>query len=188
MQRRIYVSVARRAVPAGLVVAAAFADGSGSASAAFYAFLALVVVTAVIALNTYGELVEAPSTKGQDETTRRLQALLWAVLLGFAVLGAAARAPAVSEGAIPHIGSTVVIVSLLVLCTEGIVELVAMSRRQPLRLRAAAAPVSERERERRGRVLGEVDQRLNREEGADRDRQRGGDRALEQPLRWRRPA
>ena len=42
MPCRIYVSVARRAVPAGLVVAAALADRSGSASAGFYAFLALV--------------------------------------------------------------------------------------------------------------------------------------------------
>jgi hypothetical protein len=134
--------MARRAVPAGLVVAAAFADGSGSASIAFYAFLALVVVTAVIALNSYGELVEAPMSEGQDETTRRLQALLWAVLLGFAVLGAAARAPALGEGAIPHVGSKVVIVCLLVLCTEGIVELVAMSRRRPARsARPRSGPV-----------------------------------------------
>ena len=35
----------------------------------------------------YGELVEAPADPGEDQTTRRLQALLWAVLLGFAVLG-----------------------------------------------------------------------------------------------------
>jgi hypothetical protein len=114
-----------------LVVAAALADRSGSASAAFYVFLALVAVSAVIALNAYGELVEAPVLPGQDETTRRLQALLWAVLLGFAVLGAAARAPAVAQGAVPHLGSTVVICCLLVLCTEGIVELVAISRRRP---------------------------------------------------------
>jgi hypothetical protein len=133
VRRRRYVSVARRAVPAGLVVAAAFADGSGSASAAFYLFLALVAAAAVIALNVYGELVEGPSTGGGDETIRRLQALLWAVLLCFAVLGAAARAPALGEGAIPHVGSKVVIACLLVLCTEGIVELVAMSRRRPLR-------------------------------------------------------
>ena len=123
-----------------MVVAAAFADGSGSASAAFYAFLALVAVAAVIALNAYGELVEAPADPGEDATTRRLQALLWAVLLGFAVLGAAVRAPALGEGAIPHGGSTVVIACLLVLCTEGIVELVAMSRRRPIRRLYAVPP------------------------------------------------
>jgi hypothetical protein len=141
MRRRIYVSVARRTVPAGLVVAAAVADGSGSASGAFYAFLALVAVAAVIALNAYGELVEAPRSTGQDETTRRLQALLWAALLGLAVLGAAARAPALGEGAIPRAGGTVLIACLLVLCTEGIVELAAISRRRPLRrVRVAPAP------------------------------------------------
>jgi hypothetical protein len=140
MRRRIYVSVARRAVPAGMVVAAAFADGSGSASAGFYAFLALVAVAAVIALNAYGELVEAPAVPGEDATTRRLQALLWAVLLGFAVLGAAVRAPAVGENSVPHAGTTVLIVCLLVLCTEGIVELVAMGRRRPIRRLYAVAP------------------------------------------------
>lgn len=183
MQRRIYVSVTRRAVPAGLVVAAAFADGSGSVSAAFYAFLALVAVAAVIALNAYGELVEAPAEPGEDQTTRRLQALLWAVLLGFAVLGAAARAPALGQGAVPHVGSTVLIACLLVLCTEGIVELVAMSRRRPL-----VGFGSERERQRRSRVLGDVDQRLHREEGAHGDDESAGDGRLDEPLRWRRPA
>ncbi len=116
-----------------MVVAAAVADRSGSASLAFYAFLTLVAVSAVIALNAYGELVEAPAAEGEDTTTRRLQALLWAILLGFAVVGAAVRAPALGEGAIPRAGSTAVIACLLVLCTEGIVELVAMSRRRPIR-------------------------------------------------------
>jgi hypothetical protein len=123
-----------------MVVAAAFADGSGSASAAFYAFLALVAVAAVIALNAYGELVEAPAVPGEDATTRRLQALLWAILLGFAVLGTAVRAPALGENSVPHAGTTVLIVCLLVLCTEGIVELVAMGRRRPIRRLYAVAP------------------------------------------------
>ena len=125
-----------------MVVAAAFADGSGSASAGFYAFLFLVAVAAVIALNAYGELVEAPADPGEDATTRRLQALLWAVLLGFAVLGAAVRAPALGENAVPHAGTTVLIACLLVLCTEGIVELIAMSRRaRPIRrVRLVAVP------------------------------------------------
>lgn len=177
MRRRIYVSVARRAVPAGLVVAAAFADGSGSASLAFYCFLGLVVAAAVIALNAYGELVEAPAAPDEDWTTRRVQALLWGVLLGFALLGAAARAPALGEGVVPHVGTTAVIACLLVLCTEGIVELVAMSRRPAVS-----------ERQRRSRVPGQVDQRLHREERPDRDYERSGDRSLEQPLRRRRTA
>jgi hypothetical protein len=182
VQRRIYVSVARRAVTAGLVVAAALADGSGSASAAFYAFLALVAVSAVIALNAYGELVESPAVPGEDLTTRRLQALLWAILLGFAVLGTAVRAPAVGQGAVPHAGTTVLIACLLVLCTEGLVELVVLSRRRPART------VSERERQRGGGVLREVDQRLYGEERSDRDDERAGDGSVDEPFRWRRPA
>ncbi len=133
MGRRIYVSVARRAVPAGLIVAAAFADSSGSARVAFYAFLLLVPVAAVIALNSYGELVEAPPAPEEDGTHRRLQALLWAVLLAFAVLGAASRAPVLGEGGVPRLGATAVIACLLVLSVEGIVELVAQTRRRPAR-------------------------------------------------------
>jgi hypothetical protein len=133
MGRGTYVSVARRAVPAGLVVAAAFADGSGSALFAFYAFFALVPVAAVIALNGYGDLVESPPAR-EEETPRRLQALLWAVLLAFAVLGAASRAPVLGEGAVPRLGGTVVIACLLVLCVEGIVALVLHTRRPARRV------------------------------------------------------
>jgi hypothetical protein len=128
-----FVSVTRRAVPAGFVVAAAFADASGSPLVAFYAFLALVPVAAVIALNSYGELVETPPAPEEDETHRRLQVLLWAVLLVLAVLGAASRAPVLGEGAVPRLGGTAVIACLLVLSVEGIVELVAQTRRKPPR-------------------------------------------------------
>lgn len=127
MGRRIYVSVGRRAVPAGLVVAAAVADASGSAAVAFYAFLGLVLISALIALNVYGELVEAPPP-AEDETRRRLQALLWAVLLGLGLLGAATRAPALGEGAVPRLAGTAVIACLLVLGIEGVVELSAHLR------------------------------------------------------------
>lgn len=133
VSREFFVFVARRAVPAGLVVAAAFADASGSATTAFYAFLALVPVAAVIALNSYGELVESPPAPDEDGTHRRLQALLWAVLLAFAVLGAASRAPVLGDGGVPRVGGTVVIACLLVLCVEGIVELAAQTRRKPAR-------------------------------------------------------
>lgn len=141
MDRSLCFSVARRAVPAGLVVAAAFADGSGSAVAAFYAFLALVPVVAVIALNNYGELVEDPAAPEEDATLRKLQALLWVALLAFAVLGAASRAPALGEGGVPRLAATAVIACLLVLCVEGVVALYAQSRRVPVRRVVARAAV-----------------------------------------------
>ena len=131
----------RRAVPAGLVVAAAFADASGSASLGFYAFLVLVAVAAVIALTSYGDLVEAPQPAEQDATLRKLQAVLWAVLLGFAVIGTASRGPALGEGAVPRVAATAVIACLLVLCVEGVVELVEQGRRRPVR-RARPANVT----------------------------------------------
>jgi len=150
MTRSTYVSVTRRAVPAGLVVAAAFADASGSASLGFYAFLALVAVAAVIALTSYGDLVEALPEEGaggsqppseEDDTLRKLQAVLWAVLLGVAVIGTASRAPALGEGAVPRVAATAVIACLLVLCVEGVVELVEQGRRRPVR-RARPANVT----------------------------------------------
>jgi len=137
-----------------LVVAAAFADRSGSATFAFYALLALVVVAAVTALSSYGDLLEA-----QDRLTRseplspdelawpKLQALLWAVLLGLAVLGASARAPALGQGVVPGVAETALIASLLLLCVEGGVELYAQSRHVPVVRRVVAPPV-ERQRRR----------------------------------------
>jgi hypothetical protein len=140
VRRRIYVSVGRRAVPAALLVAAAFADSSGSAHLAFYAFLALVPVAAVIALNAYGELVDGPA---DDVTSRRLQALLWVGLLVLAVAGAATRAPALAEGIVPRLGVTVLIAGLIVLCVEGIVEVAVHLRRRPVARRPAAQSGSE---------------------------------------------
>ena len=141
MRRRTYVSVVRRAVPAGLVVVAAFADGSGSLRLAFYAFLALVAVAAVIALDVYGELVESPPAP-EEEAPRRLQALLWAVLLALAVLGAASRAPVLGEGGLPRLALTALIASLIVLCVEGIVELALYLRRPaPARAEVRRLPV-----------------------------------------------
>jgi hypothetical protein len=136
-----------------LVVAAAFADRSGSAAVAFYAFLALVAVASVIALSSYGQLLEAsgeprrPQRQAQEETARRLQALLWAVLVGLAVIGAASRAPSLGEGKVPGIAGTVVIGCLLVLCIEGLVALDAQRRRVPVRRVVAPERARSRRRE-----------------------------------------
>jgi hypothetical protein len=110
-----------------LVVAAALADASGSAPLGFYSFLALVAVAAVIALSSYGDLLDSPPA-AEEATARKLQAVLWAVLLGFAVLGTASRAPALGEGAVPRVAATALIACLLVLCVEGVVELVEQGR------------------------------------------------------------
>lgn len=143
MRTQLLLSVARRAVPAGLVVAAAFADASGSPRLAFYALLALVPVAAAAALGAYGDLVEEPLSP-EEAAPRVLQAGCWGLLVALAVVGAAARAPSLPQGLVPKLAATALIACVVVLCVEGVVELVALVRR-PLELEEEA-----------GRVTGQV--------------------------------
>ena len=128
MRAQFLLSVARRAVPAGLVVAAAFADASGAPHLAFYALLALVPVAAAVALAAYGDLVQEPLSP-EEAAPRALQAGCWGLLLVLAVVGAAARAPSLAQGLIPKLATTALIACVVVLCVEGVVELVALARR-----------------------------------------------------------
>jgi choline-glycine betaine transporter len=128
MRSPLLIAVARRAVPAGLVVLAAFADASGSPRLGFYAFLALVPVAAITALNAYGDVLEHVRSPEED-APRHVQALLWGVLLAVAVTGTAARSPALDQGSIPKLAATALIVALVVLCVEGLLELFALARR-----------------------------------------------------------
>ena len=128
MSRSRLLSVARRAVPAGLVVAAAFADASGSPRFAFYALLTLVPVAAAVALGAYGDLVEEPLSP-EDAAPRALQVWCWGLLLALAVVSAAARAPSLAQGLVPKLATTALIACIVVLCIEGVVELVLLVRR-----------------------------------------------------------
>jgi hypothetical protein len=139
--------VARRAVPAGLVVAAAFADASGSPRLAFYALLALVPVAASTALAAYGDLVEEPLSP-QEAAPRNLQVGCWGLLLALAVVGAAARAPSVAQGLVPNLATTALIACIVVLCIDGIVELVLLVRRPA----EPAVPLEEEARSVAGQV------------------------------------
>jgi hypothetical protein len=125
---QLLLSVARRAVPAGLVVAAAFADASGSPRLAFYALLALVPVAAAVALGAYGDLVEEPLSP-EVAAPRALQVGCWGLLVALAVVGAAARAPSLAQGLIPKLATTALIACVVILCVEGVLELIALSRR-----------------------------------------------------------
>jgi hypothetical protein len=143
----LLLSVARRAVPAGLVVAAAFADASGSPRLAFYALLALVPVAAAVALGAYGDLVEEPLTP-EEAAPRTLQAGCWGLLVVLGVVGAAARAPALGQGLVPKLAVTALIACVVVLAVEGLVEVLALARR--------SERVVSLEGEEPGRVAGEV--------------------------------
>ena len=105
--------MARRAIPVGLVVAAAAADGAGFHELAFYALLAAVPAAAVAALDAFGRVL--------DGANEHLHALLWTIVLALVVVGAAVRAPAVTEGAVPTLARSALLACLAVFCVQAVV-------------------------------------------------------------------
>jgi hypothetical protein len=103
----------RRAIPVGLVVAAAAADGGGVHGLAFYALLLAVPAAAVAALEAFGRVL--------DGANEHLHALLWTVVLVLVVAGAAARAPAVTDGAVPTLARSALLACLAIFCVQGVV-------------------------------------------------------------------
>jgi hypothetical protein len=112
----------RRAIPVGLVVAAAAADGAGAHELAFYALLLAVPAAAVVALDTFGALL--------DGARDHLHALLWTVVLALIVVGAAVRAPAVTEGAVPALARSALLACLVIFCVQAVASLAAELRRR----------------------------------------------------------
>ena len=114
--------MARQAIPVGLVVAAAAADGAGAHELAFYALLLAVPAAAVVALDTFGQLL--------DGAQEHLHALLWTVVLALIVVGAAVRAPAVTEGAVPTLARSALLACLVIFCVQAVASLAAELRRR----------------------------------------------------------
>jgi hypothetical protein len=112
--------MARRAIPVGLVIAAAAADGAGAHGLAFYALLLAVPAAAVAALETFGRVLD-----GADE---HLHALLWTVVLALVVIGAAVRGPAVTQGVVPTLGHSALLACLAVFCVQAVVAATAELR------------------------------------------------------------
>ena len=105
--------MSRRAIPVALVIAAAAADGAGAHRLAFYALLLAVPAAAVAALEAFGHVFEG----NRDH----LHALLWTVVLGLLVIGAAVRAPEVTEGVVPALGRSTLLACLGVFCVQAAV-------------------------------------------------------------------
>jgi hypothetical protein len=101
----------RRAAPVGLVIAAAAADGAGSHGLAFYVLLLAVPAAAIAALDAFGHVL--------DGAADHLHALLWTVVLALVVVGAAARAPAVTEGAVPTVAHSALLACLAIFCVQA---------------------------------------------------------------------
>ena len=112
--------MARRAIPVGLVIAAAAADGVGAHRLAFYALLLAVPAAAAAALEAFGHVL--------DDNRDHLHALLWTLVLGLLVAGAAVRAPAVTEGVVPTLGHSALLACLGVFCVQAAVSAAAELR------------------------------------------------------------
>ena len=110
----------RRALPVGLVIVAAAADGAGVHGLAFYALLLAVPAAAVAALDAFGRVLD-----GEQE---HLHALLWTIVLALVVVGAAVRAPAVTEGIVPTAARSALLACLAVFCVQAVVAAAAELR------------------------------------------------------------
>jgi hypothetical protein len=121
------VAVGRRALPALLVVVAAFADARGAHGLAFNALLGAIPFAAVSALIGFGEYLEQ-----RDDAIAGLQALLWTLSLGLLVLSCAARSPATQTDVLPPLGASALIGCLAVLAIKVCVAVAPQLRRVAL--------------------------------------------------------
>ena len=121
------MAVARRALPALLVIVAAFADARGAHGLAFDALLGAVPFAAVSALVGFGEYLEQ-----REDSVAGLQALLWTLAVGLLVLSCAARSPATQTHVLPPLGASALVGCLAVLGIKAFVAIVPQLRRVAL--------------------------------------------------------
>ena len=119
--------MARRALPALLVLVAAFADARGAHGLAFNALLGAVPFAAVSALVGFGEYLEH-----RENSVAGLQALLWTLAVGLLVLSCAARSPATETHVLPPLGASALVGCLAVLAIKAFVAIVPQLRRVAL--------------------------------------------------------
>jgi hypothetical protein len=130
--------MARRALPALLVAAAAAADATGEHQLALYALLAAVPAAAVASLAAFGEVLD-----GAAAPSRQLQALLGAVGLALILTGAAVRAPAVLDEGVPTPAATALVAALAVFALEAAVGAGRAAVERPPRRVRPALPADE---------------------------------------------
>jgi hypothetical protein len=121
--------VARRALPALLVIVAAFADARGAHGLAFDALLGAIPFAAVSALVGFGDYLEQ-----RADSVAGLQALLWTLATGLLVLSCAARSPATETQVLPPLGASALVGCLAVLALKAFVAVAPQLRRASLRV------------------------------------------------------
>ena len=114
--------MARRLLPAALVVVAALADSAGSHHLALDAILLAVPFAAVAALCSFGEYLDSHS-----DSTVGLQALLWAASVVLLVLSCAVRSHAVHG--VPPLAVTSLFMCLGIFAVKATVAAAPYARR-----------------------------------------------------------
>jgi hypothetical protein len=120
-----------------------------------------VPVTAIAALRTIADHVDGKADQAQT--------YLWGIALAFLLVATAVRAPALGDSAVPAVARSALLACVAVFCLQAIAALAT-----ELRVDQAL------EGERRGGVLGDVDQRLHDHERGDGYAERERDRRLQQ--------
>jgi hypothetical protein len=124
-----------RLLPLALAAGALLADGVGLHRGASYLVLLAVVAAGAAAFVAVADVLE-----GKAAWTRGISASLALVLL---LIGSAARAGAAAGAAVPHIALSAAVAAVLVYALPLVGWLfapLAPRRREPQRVRAAAAP------------------------------------------------
>jgi hypothetical protein len=132
------MAMARRALPALLVAAAALADALGAHRPALYALLAAVPAAAVAALAAFGDVLD-----GDSAASRQLQALLSALALALIVGGAVVRSPAILDPGVPTAAASALVAALAVLALEAAVGAGRAAVERPPRRRRPPVPAEE---------------------------------------------
>jgi hypothetical protein len=102
------VAVPRTLLSAVLLAAAVLVDGAGGRSLALYLVLAAIPAVAVSALSFFGDLVEGSA----DDEAGALYVGLTSLALVLLVIGAAVRANALRDAALPALGTSAVVGAL----------------------------------------------------------------------------
>jgi hypothetical protein len=103
--------VGRSAISAALVLGAVVADGQHARTLALYLVLAAIQALAVTALSFFGDLVEGSA----DAEAGAVYVGLTSLALLLLIIGAAVRANALADGAIPALGVSALVGSLTLL-------------------------------------------------------------------------
>jgi hypothetical protein len=130
--------VPRTALSAGILLAAVSADSAGARSLAFYLILAAILAVAISALSFFGDLVEGSA----DDEAGALYVGLTAMALILLVIGAAVRANALRDVALPALGTSAVVGALALIGLQLTVWMsLHLSRERLLNVRHSRADV-----------------------------------------------